>query len=87
MVAEVFGPDGLIVLLVFVAPLALAIFCTVDVAKQPALTSGQKSGWIIGFWLGSLLFGIVGLLVSIVYLAGVRPKLEPLGQSISKGDR
>ncbi|HXW34391.1 MAG TPA: hypothetical protein VEJ87_07410 [Acidimicrobiales bacterium] len=75
MLAEVFGVDGVFFMLVVLAPLALAIYCTVDVARQPALTSGQKTAWIIGFLAGWFLFELVGLILALVYLAAIRPKL------------
>lgn len=77
MVGEVFGIDSAIVILILLAPLALAIYCTVDVAKQQAMTTSQKAGWIIGFLAGWFFFEIVGLIVAIVYLVSVRPKLRP----------
>jgi hypothetical protein len=76
MLAEVVGVDGVVVLFVMLVPLALAIYCTVDVARQPALTSGQKTGWIVGFWVGWFLFFLIGIVAEIVYLAVVRPKLR-----------
>lgn len=67
---------GLIALLFILLPLVLAISCTVDVLRQPALTTGEKTGWAAGFLLGWLLFEIVGLVLAVVYLIAVRPKLR-----------
>jgi hypothetical protein len=81
MTAEVLGAIGVnsLVLLVVVAPLILAVYCTVDVVKQPALTSGRKALWIVGFYVGWLAFAVLALVLEIVYLAVVRPKLRGSG--------
>jgi len=75
MLAEIFGVDGIIILLVVLIPLALVIWAIVDVTKQPSLSSSAKTGWIISLVVGILLFGIVGLIIALVYLIGVRPRL------------
>jgi len=64
-----------LLVVLFLVSLALVIWATVDVARQPALSSGAKAGWIIAFVLGTLLFGVVGLIVALVFLLGVRPRL------------
>jgi hypothetical protein len=74
MLAEIFGIDGLIILLIPIS-LGLVIWAIVDVAGRPALSSGAKAGWIIGLVLGTFLFGVVGLVTALVYLIGVRPRL------------
>jgi hypothetical protein len=78
MLAEIFGVDGVIVLLGLVS-LVLVIWAIVDVAGRAALSPGAKAGWIIGLILGTVLFGVVGLVVALVYLVGVRPRLERSG--------
>jgi hypothetical protein len=75
MLAEVFGIDGVIVLLA-VAPLILAIYCTFDVVRQPALTPVRKMLWIVGFYVGWLAFIVLSLVIELVYLLVVRPKLR-----------
>jgi hypothetical protein len=64
-----------VLVLLFVATVALVIWAIVDVTRQPALSSGAKTGWIVGFVLGTLVFGVVGLIISLVYLVAVRPRL------------
>ncbi len=64
-----------LLVLLFLVSLALVIWAIVDVARQPALSSGAKAGWIIGLVLGTFLFGVVGLVAALVYLVGVRPRL------------
>jgi membrane protease YdiL (CAAX protease family) len=76
MLAEIFGTtDSLVVLLIFLISLAVVIWAVVDAARQPALSSGAKAGWIISLVVGTFLFGIVGLVIAVVYLVGVRPRL------------
>ena len=75
MIAEAFGVDGLIVLVVVVLFIGIPIWAIVDVAKQPSLSSGAKTGWIVGLILGTLLLGVVGLVAALIYLFAVRPRL------------
>jgi hypothetical protein len=74
MLAEVLGTD-IFFMLLFLITLGLVIWAIVDAARQPALSSGAKAGWIIGLVVGTLLFGVVGLVIALVYLVGVRPRL------------
>ena len=50
MLAEVLGHDLFLVLL-FLVSLGLVVWAIVDAAKQPALSSGARAGWIIRLWL------------------------------------
>lgn len=75
MLGEVAGIDAVVVIFVLGA-LALAIFCIVDAARQPALSSGQKAAWIAGFVIGWLVFSLLGIVLEVVYLAAVRPRLS-----------
>ncbi len=60
----------------FLVSLAVVIWAIVDAARQPALSSGARAGWIISLVLGTFLFGVVGLVIAAVYLLGVRPRLS-----------
>jgi hypothetical protein len=60
----------------FLVSLAVVIWAVVDAARQPALSSGARAGWIISLVLGTFLFGVVGLVIALVYLVGVRPRLS-----------
>ncbi len=77
MAAVVSGPGVLIAFLIPLAILGLVIWAIVDVAQRPSsvLSSRAKTAWIIGLVLGTLLFGIVGVIVALVYLFAVRPRL------------
>jgi hypothetical protein len=67
-------------LLVFinVASLAVVIWATIDVARRPAvaLAPRWKALWIAGMVGGWFLFGIIGAIVSVFYLAGPRKRLN-----------
>jgi hypothetical protein len=71
----VYGPD-VVFLVIMLGALALAIYCIVDAARQPALSSGQKAAWIAGFVIGWLVFSLLGIILEVVYLAAVRPRLS-----------
>jgi hypothetical protein len=74
MLAEIFGVDIFIILLFFVS-LGVVIWAIVDVARQPAISPMGKTGWIAGLVVGTFLFGVIGLVIAVVYLAAVRPRL------------
>jgi hypothetical protein len=74
MLAEIFGVDGALVL-IFLISLGLVIWAVVDVAQKPTISPGGKAAWIISLIVGTLLFGVVGLVIAVVYLVGVRPRL------------
>jgi hypothetical protein len=67
-------------LLVFVsfASLAVVIWGIIDVARRPALALATKwkALWIAGMIAGWFLFGIIGAMVSVFYLAGPRRRLN-----------
>jgi uncharacterized membrane protein len=67
-------------MLVFVsiASLALVIWGIMDVARRPAMVLAPKwkALWIAGMIGGWFLFGIIGAVVSVFYLAGPRRRLN-----------
>jgi hypothetical protein len=60
------------------ATLAVVISGIIDVARRPALALAPKwkALWIAGMIGGRFLFGIIGAIVSIVYLAGPQRRLN-----------
>jgi hypothetical protein len=68
---------GLLVL-INIASLAVVIWATIDVARRPAvaLATRWKALWIAGMIGGWFLFGIIGAVVSVFYLAGPRRRLN-----------
>jgi hypothetical protein len=67
-------------MLVFIsiASLAVVIWGIVDVIRRPAfaLAPKWKALWIAGMIGGWLLFGTIGVIVSVFYLAGPRRRLK-----------
>jgi hypothetical protein len=76
---EVFGLSGLIILLVF---MVLPIWALVDAISRPtgafAAAGSSKGMWIALIVVFSLLTGIVGVVLSIVYLALIRPRVKAI---------
>jgi uncharacterized membrane protein YqjE len=67
--------------LVYIASLVLVIWAIVDLARRPAaaLPPGRKVLWIVGLVAGWFLFGLVGAIIAVVYLAGPRKRLNQGG--------
>ena len=67
-------------MLVFVsfASLVVVIWGIIDVARRPAMVLAPKwkALWIAGMIGGWFLFGIIGAIVSVFYLAGPRRRLN-----------
>lgn len=78
MTAELFGVDSTLLLLLVLVSLGLTVWAIVDVARRPSevLSPGAKAAWIIGLLAGTILFGVIGIVVALVYLVGVRPRLD-----------
>ena len=80
MISEVFGVDGLIILLVALVFIVIPISAIVDAISRPGATftaAGSSKGlWIallVIFWIFT---GIIGLVLAIVYLASIRPRVR-----------
>ena len=80
MTGAIFGVDGLILLVVGLIALVLPIWALIDAISRPAgafTAAGSSKGmWvalIVVFWL---LTGIIGAVLSIVYLASIRPRVR-----------
>jgi cytochrome c oxidase assembly factor CtaG len=67
--------------LVYIASLVLVIWAIVDLARRPASARppGRKVLWIVGLVAGWFLFGLVGAIIAVVYLAGTRKRLNQGG--------
>jgi hypothetical protein len=65
-------------LFISIASLAVVVWGVVDVARRPALALAPKwkALWIAGMIGGWFIFGAIGALVSLVYLAGPRRRLN-----------
>jgi hypothetical protein len=79
MPSEIFGVDGLVILL-FPVCFVLALWALIDAAIRPSQVfqaAGQnKTLWIVLPIVGMFLFVLVGGVLGIVYLTAIRPKLK-----------
>jgi hypothetical protein len=80
MTGVIFGADGLIILLVVVVTLVIPIWALIDSISRPsrafAAAGSSKGMWIALIVLFWLFTGIVGVILSIVYLASIRPRVK-----------
>lgn len=76
----IFGLDGLFVLLIGLVGLVLPIWALVDAISRPTgafTAAGSSKGmWIALILLFWLFTGIVGVVLSVVYLASIRPRVR-----------
>jgi hypothetical protein len=76
VLAEIFGPDLLLIVVFLVVPL----WAIIDAATRPT-PAWQAAGQSKPLWLSliivtTLLTGLIGLILSIVYLIVIRPKVR-----------
>lgn len=78
MVAEIFGPDLLVTVLVLGSSV-VGIWAIVDAAMKPdaawKAAGKSKVAWIVTLVVCMFLFLIVGGIVGVVYLTAIRPKV------------
>jgi hypothetical protein len=81
--AEIFGEQGLIIVLLVVGSLVAALWALIDAATRPESdfrAAGQsKVLWIVLPIVGIFLFTFGGGVLGIVYLATIRPKVKLAG--------
>ncbi len=79
MIVSVSTLVGLGILLIALVGLAIEIWAIVDAASRPAsafsAAGSSKNVWIILIAVFSLVTGIIGFVLAIVYLASIRPKV------------
>ena len=79
MLAEIFGPDLLVVCFVAIAFFVVPVWAVVDAATKPsqafAAAGSSKTTWILLVVLFTLLLGVVGFGLAVIYLAVIRPKV------------
>ncbi len=80
MIGDIFGEQGLIILVIGLVSLVIPIWAVVDAISRPSgafSAAGSSKGlWItliVVFWLFT---GIVGVILSGVYLASIRPRVR-----------
>jgi hypothetical protein len=80
MNGAIFGLDGLFVLLIALVTLVVPIWALVDSISRPTgafTAAGSSKGmWIALIVLFWLFTGVIGVVLSIVYLASIRPRVK-----------
>jgi hypothetical protein len=76
----IFGLDGVFVFLIALVALVIPIWALVDSISRPTgafTAAGSSKGmWIALIVLFWLFTGIVGVILSVVYLASIRPRVK-----------
>ena len=76
MLAAILGLD----LVILIALVGVPIWAIIDAAMRPTVAwqaAGQsKVLWIALVAIGTLLTGLIGVILAIVYLAAIRPKVR-----------
>jgi len=76
----IFGGDGLIVLVIALVTLVIPVWALIDSISRPSgafTAAGSSKGmWIALIVLFWLFTGIVGVILSVVYLASIRPRVR-----------
>jgi hypothetical protein len=79
VIGQIFGVGG-VFLIVVLAMLAIPIWAFADAVSRPsaafAAAGSSKGLWITLIVVLWFLTGIVGLILSIVYLASIRPRVR-----------
>jgi cadmium resistance protein CadD (predicted permease) len=74
------GPTELVLIVIGLIPLAIGVWAIVDAAQQPErawnATGKSRVTWIVLIAVFTFFCSIVGLVLSIVYLASIRPQLR-----------
>ncbi len=80
MTGEIFGLDGIIILVVAIVMLVLPIWALVDSIARPSsafsAANSSKGMWVALIVITWLLTGIIGTVLSVVYLASIRPRVR-----------
>jgi hypothetical protein len=82
MLSDVFGADGLLVFLIFVVGLVVPLWAIIDAAMRPsgafAAAGSSKAMWIALIAVFWFLTGIIGVVLSCVYLGAIRPRVKAI---------
>ncbi len=80
MTGTVFGGDGVLLLLIAVVLLVIPIWALIDALARPsgafAAAGSSKGMWVALIVVTWLLTGIVGVILSLVYLTSIRPRVK-----------
>jgi len=80
MTGEIFGLDGLILIVGVLIALVIPIWALIDAISRPGAAFGaarsSKALWVTLILVFCLLTGILGGVFSIVYLVAIRPRVK-----------
>ena len=80
MAGAIFGVDGVIILMIALVTMVIPIWALVDAISRPSgafVAAGSSKGmWIALIVLFWLFTGIIGVILSVVYLASIRPRVR-----------
>ena len=80
MTGVVFGLDGIFILLIAILMLVIPIWALVDSISRPSgafsAAGSSKGMWVALIAVTWLLTGIIGTVLSVVYLASIRPRVR-----------
>jgi len=77
MTAEISGVSPVVPGVLYLVSLIFVVWAVADIVNQPAwrMSRGRKLTWIWPCVLGWLVLGVVGGVVSVIYLTTVRKRL------------
>jgi hypothetical protein len=82
MSAAIFGLDGIFIFIVAVVMLVIPIWALVDSIARPSAAfsaaNSSKGMWVALIAITWLLTGIIGTVLSVVYLVSIRPRVRAL---------
>ncbi len=82
MTGEIFGLDGIILLVIAIVMLVIPIWALVDSIARPtsafSAANSSKGMWVALITVTWLLTGIIGTVLSVVYLASIRPRVRAM---------
>jgi len=80
MIIAISSHNALALSLIGIIGIAVPLWALIDAATRPsaafAVAGSSKLTWILLIVILTLLTGIIGLVVSVVYLVSIRPKLR-----------
>jgi len=77
---ELFGGGGLLILVIALVTLVIPIWALVDAVSRPSgafvAAKSSKGMWITLIVLFWIFTGVIGVILSVVYLASIRPRVK-----------
>jgi hypothetical protein len=82
MLGEIFGVDGLFVVVFALVGIVIPLWAIIDAISRPT-GAFRAAGSSKGLWLALMILfwfftGIIGVILSVVYLASIRPRVRAI---------